>query len=366
MQSVLITPDLVAVKENNIIINKNNNDKKKKKKKVHFSPTLDWSVEDTKIHRRKHWKKHCRIKNKKSSTTTGKRTLCTSHVVIVRNPASSSRRNDNDVPPTFCPPRYKVSYTMLADGSRGFIQDLLAATNNNKDVLRDLCDACLSITCNTDIEYVNLEEHLQEMKTAYKICPKQNFHHDQIFLLEHVYFGFALHFKRDVQEAMKKLYKQELAAKTDDANGSVDDKSTGSGNTESSNSVSIGSALDEGTQKGFHYFRFPRGVARCDGEDNVYGNGPIIYNKPILAEPIGTPADAITPASVYHQNCFAHISAKDIPDPEERRAQFNKYFVVEVNKERVSNANELSDDMHKEFQNKRPRLNSENDRSNDN
>jgi hypothetical protein len=40
--------------------------------------------------------------------------------------------------------------------------------------------------------------------------------------------------------------------------------------------------------------------------------------------------------------------------------------VVDVKKQRPSDASELSDDMHKEFETKRPRLNNENDRSNDN
>jgi hypothetical protein len=147
MQSVLITPDSVGVKENNIIINKNNNDNNNNnKRKVHFSTTLDWSIEDTKIHRRKDWKNDCRIKKNKSSTTTGKRTRCTSHVVIMNNPLSSLRKDDDDVvvPSTFCPPRPMVVYTMMGNGNKYFIKQLLAWTKTHRDILRFVFDVCRS------------------------------------------------------------------------------------------------------------------------------------------------------------------------------------------------------------------------------
>ena len=287
MQSILITPDSVGVKEYIIISgsnnkNKNNNndskdDEKKKKKnnkkkQVHFSPTLDWSIEDTKIHRRKDWKKKCRIKKKKSSTT-GKRT----HVIMSNPPppssssSSSSLINKYGVPFKFCPPRFQVVYTMLANGSPYFLDELLQSATTNNEIRRDLFDVCKTVTCNNDVEYLDLEELFHELKATF---PRNRFQRDQIFALEYLYFGFQLKYPREVQEATAKLYsvhKEELA-KTGDAYGSVDEKSTVSGNTESSDDLSNLSELDSETAKGFHHLTFTRGIVCCDGTEDVYGS----------------------------------------------------------------------------------------------
>jgi hypothetical protein len=145
-----------------------------------------------------------------------------------------------------------------------------------------------------------VEEHLQELKATY---PLKRIQHDRLFALGQLYIPFLSMFPEAVQEAIETLYKQELATKTDDGNGSTGDDSS---NISDESDLSASSELDNETLKGFYSHHFSIGRRKT-----------YTYYTPILAEPFGTPDGAITPASVYHQNCFAHMSAKDIPDPEE-------------------------------------------------
>ena len=112
---------------------------------------------------------------------------------------------------------------MLANGSPYFLDELLQSATTNNEIRRELFDVCKTVTCNNDVEYLDLEDLFHELKVTF---PKKMFQRDMIFALERLYFAFQLKYPSYVQEATAKLYSvhKEESAKTDDAYGSVDAK----------------------------------------------------------------------------------------------------------------------------------------------